>query len=681
MTKFKLLTKSILFFFLVIAFNTTMYAAQINWDGGGDGVSWSDPANWDGDALPTIADNAVFPASLTEPLTVVEGTGPMNSVTGIWAFSGVDLTLDLDLTIEGDNAINSVRVFVGSALTFKSGRTYNITSSNRALIFWKENSSITIEAGAIVNLNAPTGVGTQGGSAVAAALHNYGTINFTTTNSAIRPNNVTDLLVTNYPCGVMNLGIDSTGSKVKFNAPSTLINDGLITYGGNGSAMSISTGGVVINNGFFDYENGSSFGLGDGTVTDNGINLNSGDTLVNAMDSCSVAEFGIAAAYDWYSDAAGTNIVGNSDTTGLLTFSSDAFMTSGTQIIYTSCYGSNVAIEVSNIDGSCIISNGQSDSVDITFLVNTANIMVDPTGIFLAGGGNFGNPGDNPMSDLNSDGVYEITVRQPKGFSSYYIFTNGSTGWENKEDLAGLPCADPNNFNDRFLDSVFSDMTLLTCYGTCAADTVCPPPATMIDLEVAVNMSQYAAAFTTVYISGDFNDWNGTANPLADQGSGLWTGTISVPENDSIEYKFTLDDWNAQENFEGGEFCTKTTGAFTNRFLTYSAENMTLDDVCWESCDDCLLSTKQLLNDDNLFTIQPNLLRTNSTTIYFSDAAANTQKTIKVLNAMGQVVFFINNAGNTDTYLLDVNHLQSGLYFINIQTEDKTAVKRLMIQR
>ena len=34
---------------------------------------------------------------------------------------------------------------------------------------------------------------------------------------------------------------------------------------------------------------------------------------------------------------------------------------------------------------------------------------IDPTGMFIAGGGNFGNPGDYPMTDLGG-GVWSITV-------------------------------------------------------------------------------------------------------------------------------------------------------------------------------------------------------------------------------------------------------------------------------
>ena len=97
---------------------------------------------------------------------------------------------------------------------------------------------------------------------------------------------------------------------------------------------------------------------------------------------------------------------------------------------------------------------------------------------------------------MDVDGVYEITVRKQKGFSSFYIFSNGDdAGFGQKEQIGGLPCADPNNFNDRTLPAVYSDTTLITCYETCATDTTCftaPPtqtkPSLPITFEDTVNI-------------------------------------------------------------------------------------------------------------------------------------------------------------------------------------------------
>nr|NQU93231.1 T9SS type A sorting domain-containing protein [Bacteroidota bacterium] len=57
-------------------------------------------------------------------------------------------------------------------------------------------------------------------------------------------------------------------------------------------------------------------------------------------------------------------------------------------------------------------------------------------------------------------------------------------------------------------------------------------------------------------------------------------------EDGSYEYKFTLDNWAVQEEFQGGEPCTVTNGGFTNRALEVSgAEELTA--VCWNSCNTC----------------------------------------------------------------------------------------------
>ena len=307
-------------------------------------------------------------------------------------------------------------------------------------------------------------------------------------------------------------------------------------------------------------------------------------------------------------------------------------------------------------------------------------------------------------------------------------------------------------------------------------------------------MSQYANSFSTVYMSGTFNGWSGTGNPLTDQGNGLWSATIALPENDSLEYKFTIDDWAVQENFAGGESCTKTTGAFTNRFLAYGNMNMTLDTVCWSSCMACPALPPDSVNvtflvdmgaadsiaSDGIFiagsftgwsdvtmtdmdgdsTYEVTLalaemssyefkfkngangwesidlswdstcvvpggfgnrslvvdtsditlpeycfntcvacdivLPTTSVTrnaefklmpnpanayvqLVFDDEFANTERTIFVQNAMGQLISndLINNA---NTYNLNTSNLPNGIYFITVQTTEGMLTKKLVIR-
>ena len=70
---------------------------------------------------------------------------------------------------------------------------------------------------------------------------------------------------------------------------------------------------------------------------------------------------------------------------------------------------------------------------------------------------NFGVPGDNQMTDDDGDGIYSITLEVEAGFSSFYTFTTALALTGPAENIAGLPCGDPNNYNDRFLPEVTGD--------------------------------------------------------------------------------------------------------------------------------------------------------------------------------------------------------------------------------
>ena len=47
--------------------------AAVAWDGGGDGGSWTDPLNWDGDAVPTISDDVTIDVAADPTVTVGAG--------------------------------------------------------------------------------------------------------------------------------------------------------------------------------------------------------------------------------------------------------------------------------------------------------------------------------------------------------------------------------------------------------------------------------------------------------------------------------------------------------------------------------------------------------------------------------------------------------------------------------
>ena len=76
----------------------------------------------------------------------------------------------------------------------------------------------------------------------------------------------------------------------------------------------------------------------------------------------------------------------------------------------------------------CVACDVEVIEYEVTFNVNMANETVAESGVYIAGGGNFGNPGDNEMTDPDGDGIYSITMMLDEGFSSFYTFTNGACG-------------------------------------------------------------------------------------------------------------------------------------------------------------------------------------------------------------------------------------------------------------
>ncbi len=129
------------------------------------------------------------------------------------------------------------------------------------------------------------------------------------------------------------------------------------------------------------------------------------------------------------------------------------------------------------------------EEVKILFKLGMGSVTPSPDGIWLAGGGNFDNPGGRFKMKLNTtSGAYEILVPRKRGFKSYFTFTNGNCpDYSCKEKLDGLPCGDPGNFNDRRLPEVSKDTTYATCFGLCSIDASCTPNSTN-DLQFVQNL-------------------------------------------------------------------------------------------------------------------------------------------------------------------------------------------------
>jgi hypothetical protein len=227
----------------------------------------------------------------------------------------------------------------------------------------------------------------------------------------------------------------------------------------------------------------------------------------------------------------------------------------------------------------------------VTFKVNTANITVGANGLYL-GGGVIGGADAVQLLDPDGDGIYEGQDSLSGTAGGNFIFLNSpanNADWGTKENLAGLPCGDINNYDDRTLPTFTQDTTLMFCFGTCSVDTTCVTPPAPVDVTFQSDRSG-SPTFTSAYLSGTFPvAWNGTAYPMTDpDGDGIYTVVMSIIPGD-YRYKFTADDWAIQASFVPANMsdtsCINTNSAgFTDRFVTIGSNDTILDIHSWEAC-------------------------------------------------------------------------------------------------
>ncbi|MBK6621931.1 MAG: T9SS type A sorting domain-containing protein [Saprospirales bacterium] len=308
-----------------------------------------------------------------------------------------------------------------------------------------------------------------------------------------------------------------------------------------------------------------------------------------------------------------------------------------------------------------------------------------------------------------------------------------------------------------------------------------------------VNMNDYSGSFTNVYVSGGFNNWSGDANPMADpDADGIWEAEIPLFPG-VIEYKFTIDNWAAQEEFNGLEECTITdpSGQFHNRKLVFAGDEI-LPAFCFNSCyecgqsvsltfelgmgdvtpspdgvwlcgggnfdspggrfkmddsdadgvytisiergigfesfftfangncpdfsckeniarqscaqaqnfndrflpaiaqdtvvatcfglcsdnSECIVSTRELAIDENLFSVQPTL--TNGQVLVSFKQQDAQAKELVLLNALGQSISRVSLEAQTDSYELDLSQYGAGIYLIHVRMGDRMAMKKVV---
>jgi hypothetical protein len=335
---------------------------------------------------------------------------------------------------------------------------------------------------------------------------------------------------------------------------------------------------------------------------------------------------------------------------------------------------------------SILLLSSVNAMVNITFEVNTASLgNVSPEGLFIAGGNGFGLPGDNRLLDLDGDGIYTITLQKEKGFSSFFIFLNGNCeDWSCKEKLAGLPCSDPKNFDDRFLPSIMSDTIIKTCFNTCDNDGSCTIITDSVDITFELNTSEIEVDPGGLFLAGGGGFGVTGDNPMIDpEDDGIYSITVRRVKGFQSYYTFlngNCGDWSCKENIEG-QPCADP-DAHNDRFIP-SVIRDTIIKTCFAKCtNDGSCETAYigvLKTDKNLFSIRPTLA-SKYINIQYNHESVSVNKEIKVVNSSGQIYekFISKNQAKTQLNTLSYT---SGIYFITIQSTNRILTRKFIVQK
>lgn len=314
------------------------------------------------------------------------------------------------------------------------------------------------------------------------------------------------------------------------------------------------------------------------------------------------------------------------------------------------------------------------DSVNITLTLNMAEVSFDSANVYVAGGGNFGNPGDFQLIDPDNDSTFTITVRKPLGFNSFYTFANGNCpDYSCKEDISGQSCADPNNFNDRYMGPIMSDTTILHCFGQCTTDGTCSPPVSQVEVTLEVDMSGQTVDSAGIFLGANINGWSGS-EPLSDlDGDSIYSIVVMVDPG-LIEYKFVNGtNWEVLDSLDG-QSCVMNFGGFVNRTLDVTVN----ETVChkWESCNTCF---NVGINDvvEDLVNVRPTRVQ-GAFEVSFMKQNVNFYQ-VEVIDMMGHKVYSERLLGTTQHHRVNTSTWAKGIYLVRTTTKAQQQTIKILV--
>ncbi len=221
----------------------------------------------------------------------------------------------------------------------------------------------------------------------------------------------------------------------------------------------------------------------------------------------------------------------------------------------------------------------------ITFKVNMSQEVVSPNGVHIAGNFNGWNPASDELTDVNSDGVYEVSLTLDEWSNISFKFINGNdfNGAEVVPSGCGLP--DGVGGNNRLLETGGQDVSFgPVCFSTC---DICEPinPPNMVNVTLKVNMQNETVSPNGVHVAGNFQGWDPSATEMTDEDAdGIYEYTFEAEVASQVQFKFINGNaWVDNETVPS--LCDEDNDL--NRSIDIGAEDVVFGPVCFGACEDC----------------------------------------------------------------------------------------------
>lgn len=264
--------------------------------------------------------------------------------------------------------------------------------------------------------------------------------------------------------------------------------------------------------------------------------------------------------------------------------------------------------------------------------------------------------------------VYTGDCSSLGGLTVYAESDDGCTGTAGPSEVTNVPVTAGETYliewNNRFSSDAFLWELIFTPLS--------------VDVTFQVDMALQTVAGSGVFIAGSFSDFQNL--PMADaNGDGIYTATVSIPENTAVTYKFKngTDGWESI-NTSIGANCT--TGAFGDRFYTTGTDAVTLPVVCFAYCVTCTEVDVDVVTLENGIRVFPNPV-SETLNIAYEFGQTVEQLNVRMFNMQGAQVYgrYIGQSisGN---HTIDVSNMPAGVYMLQIADGKTQVSKKIVIE-